>query len=199
MSARVPLLGLTGGIGAGKSEALKALGQLGAATLSTDAVVHELLQTEELRALLVERFGPGVLRDGAVDRSKVAEQAFATTEGREWLEGLLWPRVGQRVSEWREAVDRSDPPPRAAVVEVPLLFEAGMEEAFDHTLAVIADEDVRAERAGARGHAALASRTGRQLQQDEKAARADFVVRNDGTLEELREELSSVLASMEGA
>src|SRR5204863_6339947 len=174
MSARVPLLGLTGGIGAGKSEALKALGQLGAATLSTDAVVHELLQTEELRALLVERFGPGVLRDGAVDRSKVAEQAFATTEGREWLEGLLWPRVGQRVSEWREAVDRSDPPPRAAVVEVPLLFEAGMEEAFDHTLAVIADEDVRAERAGARGHAALASRTGRQLQQDEKAARADF-------------------------
>src|SRR4051812_12093321 len=150
MAARVPFVGLTGGLGAGKSEALKALGELGAATLSSDAVVHELLETDELRRLVIERFGPDVVRDGGLDRSKVAEQAFARPEDREWLEGELWPRVGQRVADWREAVDASDPPPRAAVVEVPLLFEAGMEAVFDHTLAVIADEDVRAERAGTR-------------------------------------------------
>ena len=197
MAARVPFVGLTGGLGAGKSEALRALGELGAATLSTDAVVHELLQTDELRELLVDRFGEGVVGEDGLDRSKVAERAFADAADREWLEGQLWPRVGRRVSDWRQAVEGSDPPPRAAVVEVPLLFEAGMEAGFDRTLAVIADESIRAERAGARGHAALASRAGRQLSQEEKARRADFVVRNDGTLEELRQELSSVLATME--
>jgi dephospho-CoA kinase len=197
MAARVPFVGLTGGLGAGKSEALRALAELGAATLSTDAVVHELLQTDELRELLVDRFGQDVVGEDGLDRSRVAERAFANAADREWLEGQLWPRVGRRVSDWRQAVERSDPAPRAAVVEVPLLFEAGMEAGFDRTVAVVAEEPIRAERAGARGHAALASRAGRQLSQEEKARRADFVVRNDGTLEELRQELSSLLATME--
>jgi dephospho-CoA kinase len=100
------------------------------------------------------------------------------------------------VAEWRQEVDALDPPPRAAVVEVPLLFESGMEAAFDATIAVVADEDIRTERAGARGHASVAARTGRQLSQEEKAQRADFEVRNDGTLEELRETLSRVLARL---
>ena len=73
-----------------------------------------------------------------------------------------------------------DPPPRAAVVEVPLLFESGMEQVFDATIAVVADETVRADRAGARGHAAVAERAGRQLSQAEKAERADYEVRNEG-------------------
>jgi dephospho-CoA kinase len=193
---RVPFVGLTGGIGAGKSEALKALEQLGAATLSTDAVVHELLATPELRDALVERLGPEVAPNGEVDRAKVAELAFGDPEHRGWLEGLLWPRVGERVVSWRAEVDGADPPPRAAVVEVPLLFEANMEDAFDHTVAVVAEEDVREQRARARGHAALASRTGRQLSQTEKSQRADFVVRNDGSLEELKEWLSRFLATI---
>jgi dephospho-CoA kinase len=197
MAARVPFVGLTGGIGAGKSEALRALEELGAATLSTDAIVHELLQTDELRRLVAERFGEDLIGEDGLDRSKLAERAFAKPEDRDWLEGQLWPRVGRQVADWRQSVAALEPPPRAAVVEVPLLFEAGMQAAFDHTVAVIADEHVRAERAGLRGHTALASRTGRQLSQEEKARRADFVVRNDGTLEELRQELSSVLATME--
>jgi len=193
---RVPFVGLTGGIGAGKSEALKALEHLGAATLSTDAVVHELLATDELRDALVERLGPEVAPDGRVDRSKVAELAFGDPEHRAWLEGLLWPSVGERVNAWREQVAAADPAPVAAVVEVPLLFEAGMEQAFDSTLAIVADEEVRRERAEARGHAALESRTGRQLSQTEKSQRADFVVRNDGTVEELTESLSRFLATI---
>jgi dephospho-CoA kinase len=195
-SARVPFVGLTGGLGAGKSEALRALEELGAATLSTDAVVHELLQTEELRDALVERLGPEVAPGGEVDRSVVAERAFGDPEQREWLEGLLWPRVGQRVAEWKEEVDASEPPPPAAVVEVPLLFESGMDGVFDRTLAVVAAEAVREERAAARGHAGLESRTGRQLPQTEKAERADFVVRNDGTLGQLKEALSRFLATI---
>jgi dephospho-CoA kinase len=98
--------------------------------------------------------------------------------------------------EWRAEVEAVDPPPPAAVVETPLLFEAGMEAVYDKTIAIVADEDTRASRAGARGHAAVDERAGRQLSQDEKAQRADFAVRNDGTREELREKLSRVLATI---
>ena len=195
--AGVPFVGLTGGLGAGKSEALRVLGELGAATLSTDAVVHELLASDELRDLVVARLGDGVANDGALDRSLIAERVFGDDEARAWLEGELWPRVGQRVAEWKQEVDALDPAPPAAVVEVPLLFESGMEQAFDATLAVVADEQVRAERAGARGHASVEQRAGRQLSQTEKAQRADYLVRNDGTLDELRENLSRVLARLD--
>ena len=195
-AGRVPFVGLTGGLGSGKSEALRLLGELGAATLSTDAVVHELLSGEELRDQIVERLGPEVATDGSLDRSAIAERVFGDEESRKWLEGVLWPRVGERVMSWRQEVEAADPAPPAAVVEVPLLFEAGMEAGFDHTIAVVAEEDVRAERAGGRGHAAVDSRAQAQLSQDEKAQRADFVVRNDGSLDELRETLSRLLATI---
>lgn len=184
-----PVVGLTGGLGAGKSEALRLLGELGAATLSTDAVVHELLSGEPVRTALAERFGAEV----ASDRARIAERAFGDEGERIWLEGLLWPLVGERVAAWRASV----PEGQLAVVEVPLLFESGMESAFDATIAVVADEDTRAERAAARGHAAAAERAGRQLSQQEKAERADFTVRNDGSLDELKQTLSLVLAKLE--
>ncbi len=195
--AGLPFVGLTGGLGAGKSEALSALAELGAATLSTDEVVHELLGSDELRDIVVARLGEEVAPGGRLDRSLIAERVFADEEGRRWLEGELWPRVGRRTMEWKQEVEALTPQPRAAVVEVPLLFESGMEGVFDATIAVVADEDVRAERAGARGHAAVAERTGRQLSQEEKAERADFEVRNDGSLGELRETLSRVLARLD--
>src|SRR5215216_520684 len=97
--AGVPFVGLTGGLGAGKSEALRALGELGAATLSTDAVVHELLAGDELRDLVVARLGDGVAPDGALDRSLIAERVFGDEDARNWLEGELWPRVGRRMAE----------------------------------------------------------------------------------------------------
>lgn len=196
-SARVPFIGLTGGLGAGKSTALEALEALGAATLSTDAVVHHLLAGEDMRDQIAERFGPEVVKDGALDRDVLATKAFEEPDGRQWLEGLLWPRVGERVASWREEVAATEPAPRAAVVEVPLLFEAGMEAGFDHTIAVIADEPTRAGRAGSRGHRAVEERAGRQLTQEEKAHRAEFVVRNDGTREELQAQLSELLVAIE--
>ena len=195
--AGVPFVGLTGGLGAGKSEALRALGELGAATLSTDAVVHELYESDELRELVVGRLGETVAPGGELDRSLIAERVFGDEEARKWLEGELWPRVGQRVAEWNQDVDALNTAPPAAIVELPLLFYSGMEAVFDATIAVVAHEDVRAERAGARGHASVAERTGRQLSQPEKAERADFEVRNDGSLEELRETLSRVLAKLD--
>lgn len=192
-AAGVPLVGLTGGMGAGKSTALAELERLGAATLSTDAVVHELYAGETLRAALVERWGGGVLSDGGVDRAAVAERVFADPRERAWLEGVLWPLVGARVGEWLRAVRAHEPPPRAAVVEVPLLFEAGMEGLYDATVAVIADERLRRQRAAGRGHALEDARTERQLSQEQKAARATFVVRNDDGRAELAAQLSAVL------
>jgi dephospho-CoA kinase len=192
----VPFVGLTGGMGAGKSTALAALERLGAAVLSSDAVVHELYEGEELRAAVVERWGPGVAPAGVVDRSAVARRAFSTDGDRTWLEGLLWPLVGARVASWLEGV-RSEPVggsrARAAVVEVPLLFEAGLENLYDATIAVVSDEQLRRARAEVRGHALADERSARQLSQQEKARRATFVVKNDGTEEELERELSAVL------
>jgi len=184
-------VGLTGGLGAGKSEALRLLGELGAATLSTDAVVAELLSTPDVQRALTDRFGADV----ASDRSEIAHRVFGNEEDRAWLEGLLWPMVGERVASWRASLS-SD---QVAVVEVPLLFESGMESAFDATIAVVADEPVREARAASRGHAAVAERAARQLPQQEKADRADFVVRNDGSLDELKQTLSQVLAKLDRA
>jgi dephospho-CoA kinase len=183
-------------MGAGKSTALAALERLGAAVISSDAVVHELYAGAQLRDAAVGRWGPEVAPDGVIDRGAVAERVFASAEDRTWLEGLVWPLVGARVAAWLEQERARKPPPRAAVVEVPLLFEAGLEGAYDATIAVVAEEGLRQQRAAGRGHALQEERGARQLSQEEKARRAAFVVRNDGNEEDLEQELSSVLAKL---
>jgi len=198
----VPFVGLTGGMGAGKSTALAALERLGAATISSDAVVHELWAgDEQLRQAVLERWGPEVAPGGVIDRSAVAERAFATPEDRVWLEGLLWPLVGARVAAWLDEARAEPAPgaarPRAAVAEVPLLFEAGQQAIYDATIAVVSDEELRRERAAARGHASVDERAARQLSQEQKAQLATFVVRNDGTPQELEQELSAVLDKLD--
>ncbi len=192
----VPFVGLTGGLGAGKSTALEVLERLGAATISTDAVVHELYATPELRDAVVARWGADVAPRGVVDRAAIAAHAFGAPEERAWLEGEIWPRVAARIAAWREEVAAREPPPVAAVVETPLLFEAGMDGIYDATVAVIADEQVRAQRAATRGHVGVDTRAARQLPQEEKARRATYTVHNSGTLEELEGELSGVLATL---
>jgi dephospho-CoA kinase len=159
--------------------------------------VHELYEDPGVSQAVSDRFGQSVAPDGHVDRGALARAAFATPEDRRWLEELLWPRVGARMAQWRQEADHADPAPRAAVVEVPLLFESGMEGAFDATIAVVSDEQVRSERAQARGHEALDERGARQLSQQEKAERATYVVENDGTVDQLEAKLSSVLEKLE--
>jgi len=189
----VPSIGLTGGMGAGKSTALRALERLGAAVQSTDAVVHELYEGTRLRDAVVARWGAEVAPNGKVDRAAVAERAFADEGERAWLEGTIWPLVGERIAVWLEQARAMRPAPRATVIEVPLLFEAGMEGMYDATIAVVASEELRAQRAAGRGHALADARAARQLSQEEKARRATYVVRNDGSEEDLERELSGVL------
>jgi dephospho-CoA kinase len=159
--------------------------------------VHDLYASADVRDAVVARWGDEVAPAGHTDRAAVARHAFATPEDREWLEGMLWPRVGERIGAWREEQASREPPPRALVVEVPLLFEAGMDAVFDATLAVVAEEAIRRERAGARGHASLDERTARQLTQEEKAARATYTVANSGTIDDLEQTLTGVLEKLE--
>jgi dephospho-CoA kinase len=158
--------------------------------------VHDLYTTVAVRDAVVARWGADVAPDGTVDRAAIARAAFATDADRAWLEGLLWPLVAERIAAWREEVGHLDPPPRAAVVETPLLFEAGMDGIYDATIAVVADEALRRERAAARGHHAVDERAARQLPQQEKAARATYVVANSGSLRDLTLELSRVLENL---
>ncbi len=196
-SGRPSLIGLTGGVAAGKSETLRILAELGAETLSTDAVVHELLGSDELAGLLTERWGDRVRgEDGRLDRGRIAGIVFEEPEELGWLESVLHPRVGRRVLEWRAALD---PGLEVAVVEVPLLFEGSMADAFDATIAVIADDGVRTERARDRGTGQLEGRDSRQLSQDEKAQRATHVVVNDGGVDDLERHLRELWPQLTAA
>lgn len=186
-------IGLTGGIAAGKSEALAAFARLGAHTLSSDAVVHELFESERLRDLLVERWGDEVAPEGAVERARVGEIVFADPEQLRWLEGQIHPLVAARMAAWMASLPADA---ELAVVEVPLLFEVGRDEVFDTTVAVITTDAVRRQRAEDRGHALVGERESRQLTQEEKARRADHVVANDGSLADLERSLSALIEKL---
>ncbi len=190
------LIGLTGGIAAGKSEALRILAELGAETVSTDGLVHELLGTEAVRDRLVGRWGEEVAPAGEVDRAVVAAIVFERPDELAWLESVLHPLVGERVHDWAEQLPAGT---SVAVVEVPLLFEGSMAARFDATIAVIADDEDRSRRAAARGTGELEARSGRQLTQEEKAARATHVIVNNGTMADLERELTRLYPELAGA
>ena len=173
------VVGLTGGIGAGKSEALRAFERHGAAVLSSDEIVRTLYGRPEVRDAVVQRFGRRVLgADGAVDRGALGRIVFADATELRWLEGLVLPLVSEEFVRWRDEHERMGTP--LLVHEAPTLFEAGVEDRYDTIVAVTAPEDVReGRRPGA------AERMAHQLPEAEKAARADIVYENSGTLEDL--------------
>jgi dephospho-CoA kinase len=177
-----PCLGLTGGIGAGKSAALAEFARLGAAVLSSDAVVHGLYARPDVVAAVRDRFGPGVLApDGTVDRAALGARAFAEEGGIRFLEDLLHPRIGAEREAWIARARAADPPPPLLVCEVPLLFEAGLRDRFDAVLVVTASPEVRRARVEARGQS-FAARAGRQWDEERKVAAADHHLVNDGDL-----------------
>ena len=178
-------LAITGGIGAGKSEALRAFARHGAATASADEIVHRLYADPEVQRALVERWGDGVVSGAEVDRRRVGEIVFADREELAWLESLLHPRVVAEQARWR--AEQTAP---LAVVEVPLLYETGGEARFDAVVVITAPEETRRERTEV---ADVTERQGRLIPDDEKARRADFVYVNDGSLEDLDEFVRGVV------
>ena len=176
-----PAVAITGPIGAGKSAALEAFARHGAATTSSDEIVHELLRSDpEIHAALAERFGPEVVGPDGADRARIAEIVFNDPAQLEWLEKLLHPRVAEQNLAWRaEQAARADPP-ALTVSEVPLLYESGADRRFDVVVVITAPEHVRRERRPVGDE-----RERRLLPVDEKVALADYTYVNDGTLEEL--------------
>jgi dephospho-CoA kinase len=185
---------ITGGIGAGKSEALAAFARHGAATISSDEIVHRLLrEDEQVRNALLERFGERILDEaGQLDRSAIAEVVFGDREALDWLERLLHPLVAREYLEWREELGHLANPPAVCATEVPLLYEAGGEDRFDAVVVVTAPPEVRA----ARSRVQAELREPRLLPDDEKVKRADYVYVNDGTLEELDAFVAGVMRDL---
>jgi len=152
-----------------------------------------LLDDPDVTSRLLDRWGGEVVAEGTVDRGRVGAIVFDSTEELVWLESLLHPLVGERVSQWRDSLG---PDVELCVVEVPLLFETGMDDAFDATVSVVAVDETRAHRAGLRGTELLESRSDRQLPQAEKAARATHVIVNDGSLDELERQVAALMGRL---
>ena len=191
-TAKPVSLAVTGGIGAGKSAALAAFARHGAATISSDEVVHRLLRSDSnVRRELVERFGPEVIGSDGADRAKIAEIVFNDPDQLDWLEELLHPRVVEENLAWRAEVESRPDPPALTVTEVPLLYETGAERRFDVVVVITAPEHVRSER-----RPVADDREQRLLPDAEKVALADFAYVNDGTLEELEAFVADVVAKL---
>ena len=194
-SSRPPIaVAITGGIGAGKSTALDAFRAHGAATVSSDEIVHHLLATDDdVRDAVAARFGEDALTDGRPDRAKIARLVFGDRELLAWLEGLLHPLVSREYLTWREQLAQLDEPPRVCVTEVPLLFEVGAEERFDKVVVITAPTALREQRR----RVARDDRDSRLLPDREKVRRADFNYVNKGTFDELFEWVGGVMAELE--
>ena len=164
--------------------------------ISSDDIVHELLQKDpEVKAAVLERFGEGILgEEGEIDRAKVGKVVFADRPALVWLERLLHPRVVARYLGWREELARLPDPPAVCVTEVPLLYEVGGESRFDKVVVVTAAPEVRV----SRRIGPLREREQRLVPEEEKVRRADFVYANDGTLAELDQFVSGVMATLSG-
>jgi dephospho-CoA kinase len=181
-SNRPVAVAITGGIGAGKSEALRAFARHGAATVSSDEIVHHLLLRDDVKQKVVERVGNGVLGpDGEIDRGALGTAVFNDREALAWLEQLLHPLVSAEYLAWREALAKLPNAPEITVTEVPLLYEVGGESRFDKVVVVTAPTKLRR----ARSPVAVNERESRLLPDAEKVKRADYAYVNTGSLEEL--------------
>lgn len=195
MHANKPfILGLTGGIGCGKSEAAACLKSLGAAHVDADAISRALTAPggEALPAIR-EQFGDGVFYpDGTLDRAALGQIVFDSAPHRRLLEGILHPLVQHRVlSEIQAAGERGD---RVVVLDVPLLFETGMDVLCDETWAVTADAETQLIRVMSRGFTAeqAQARIDSQMSAEERSARATRTINTNRPIDRTQAELTSM-------
>ena len=181
---------ITGGIGAGKSEALAAFARHGAATVSSDEIVHHLLRRDDVKAALLARLGHGIVApDGEIDRGALGTVVFNDREALQWLESLLHPLVAAEYLQWRADVAALPNAPMVTVTEVPLLYETGGQERFDKVVVITAPTKLRR----ARSVVATEDREGRFLPEADKVKLADYTYKNVGSVEELDAFVASVM------
>jgi dephospho-CoA kinase len=193
VSRRPVAVAITGGIGAGKSEALRAFARHGAATVSSDEIVHHLLLRDDVKQAVVGRVGNGVVApDGEIDRGALATAVFNDSDALGWLEQLLHPLVAAEYLQWREDLAKLPNAPDVCVTEVPLLYEVGGDARFDKVVTITAPTKLRR----ARSTVAVDEREARLLPDKEKVKRADYAYTNTGSLEELDAFVASVMADL---
>ena len=184
-------VGLSGGIGCGKSTILGFFREAGWRTVDSDAVVRELLATDaEVQAQLRSRWGEAVFADGAVDRGAVAKRVFGHEGDLKWLEELLHPLVRKT---WLASIEQA--PDANWLVEIPLLFEKRLETRFDLTVCVISPPDVVTDRMVARAYTEvqIEQRRKQQMPLEEKIERADYLISNAGSLEFLKQQTTRLI------
>jgi dephospho-CoA kinase len=184
---------ITGGIGAGKSEALRAFERHGAAVISSDEIVHDLLRTDSgVQSAILSRWPQVAGRDGEIDRDRVAKVVFGDPGELAWLERLLHPRVVSTYLRWRSDLAKLPEAPAVCVTEVPLLYEVGGETRFDKVVVITASPEVRI----SRHLRPLQDRERRLIPEEEKIRKADFSYVNDGTVKELDAFVSGVIEKL---
>ena len=189
-------LAITGGISSGKSQACKFFTELGAYVVVADEIVHQLLTPDtELGKKVIELLGTGIVVNGKIDRTRVAKKVFLNPKLLRSLEQILHPKVYEEIeNQYREVSQRDNPPP-LFIAEIPLLFETGGEQYFDQTITITSDNEKcweRYQRATGHEREDFSRRRARMLRQNEKAKRADYVIQNNETAEELRLEVNKL-------
>ena len=188
---------MTGGSGSGKSTATAFLAELGAAVVSADELVHDLLAEQAIISRVERHFGGEVLEDDEIDRPALAQVVFNDAGELVWLESLLHPQVKRLIDSWAREQEARRPRPPLLVAEVPLLFETGMADVFDYVLLVTAPEAARRKRLSAKVTASeFARRAARQLPEADKAGGSDFLFENVGGREGLKAYVGEVYASI---
>jgi dephospho-CoA kinase len=183
-------VGLTGGIGAGKSTVSAFFTELGAKVISSDLIAQQLLDQKEIQAELEIIFGKEVIKDGITDRKFLAEQVFLDPALRLKLEALIHPLVRKEVAAAFDEVPANE----IAINEVPLLFEVGLADNYDFVISVLADKEKRLQRTQARGltRADAVARMSVQVEDDERISKSDFIIKNDGDLDDLSQQVKEV-------
>jgi dephospho-CoA kinase len=193
-------IAITGGAGSGKSTVARMFRDLGVPVLDADEAARQAVAVgspawQELRRL----YGPEFFREnGSLDRAKVAARVFEAPAARRRLEEIIHPRVAQEIKQRLRDLEAQGAP--LALVEVPLLFEAGLEGAYDKVIVVYADEAAQVRRLGSRDHRAEAEIRGileAQLSLNEKAKRADYMIDNRGALNQTLEQVKIILGELQ--
>jgi dephospho-CoA kinase len=183
-------VGLTGGIGAGKSTVSALFSQLGAIIISSDKIAQEILDRPDIQDQLKTMFSPDVVKAGKTDRKYLAEHVFLNPDLRLKLEGLIHPEVRKEVESQFAVLPASE----IAINEVPLLFEVGLEKHYDCIISVVADKEIRIQRVVDRGlsRADAVARLSVQVDDEERIKKSDFWIENNGDLEELSKSVTEV-------
>jgi dephospho-CoA kinase len=191
--SRPVAVAITGGIGAGKSEALAAFARHGAATVSSDEIVHHLLRGDDVKAAIVARLGHGIVSpEGEIDRGALGTVVFNDRGALQWLEDLLHPLVSAEYLRWRDDLAALPNAPKVSVTEVPLLYETGGQERFDKVVVITAPTKLRR----ARSDVAVDDRETRFLPDAEKLKLADYSFKNTGSIEELDAFVATVMEEL---